>query len=136
MNTFIDMPVAPLRYRRRMQWLAVGALLAICCIGSAYAETGAMDAKLAIARAQANIDLVSKENPAQTRDQSFADAQARLTEAHTALEHHRDRQAVWYANEAEVLADTTAGAAKLAGLEHVRADAAREVDVLTSDSHK
>ncbi|MHB1204152.1 MAG: hypothetical protein ACYCZX_01180 [Rhodospirillaceae bacterium] len=118
------------------QTFAAGALLSLALIGPALAESAELTAKLAIARAQASIDLVSKENPGQTRDQSFADAQQRLADARTAVDHNHDREALWFANEAEMLADTTAGAAKLAGLEHTRAEIAHSVDVLTAEIRK
>ena len=118
------------------QTLAAGALLSLALVGPALAESAELTAKLAIARAQASVDLVSKENPAQTRDQSFIDAQQRLSDAQIAADHNHDREALWFANEAEMLADTTAGAAKLAGLEHTRAEVAHSVDVLAAEIRK
>ena len=116
--------------------IVAGTLLSMALIGPALAESAELNAKLAIARAQASIDLVSKENPAQTRDQSFTDAQQRLSDAHTAIDRHHHREARWFANEAELLADTTAGSAKLAGLERTRAEVAHSVDVLTVEIRK
>ena len=132
--TMLPGAFAPL-FNRVLQ-VAAGAVLSMVLAGPAFAESAELTAKLAIARAQASVDLVSKENPAQTLDQSFVDAQQRLADAHAAVDHNHDREALWFATEAEMLAETTAGAAKLAGLEHTRAEVAHSVDVLTAEIRK
>ncbi len=114
---------------------AAGAILSIGLSGQAFADSG-QAAKLAITRAQASLDMVSKENPAATRDQAFTRAQDKLAEANIALGKDDDRQAEWLANEAELLADTTAGNAKLAGLEHTRGEVAHDVDILETELSK
>ena len=116
--------------------LVAGAILSVGLSGQAFAGSGQLAAKLAIARAQANIDMVSKENPAATREQSFASAQAKLAEANVAISQDDNRQAEWLANEAEMLADMTAGNAKLAGLEQTRSAVAHDVNILEVELSK
>ena len=113
-----------------------GAVLSIGLSPEAFADSGQLAAKLAITRAQASVDMVSKENPAATREQSFAAAQAKLAEANVAISQDANRQAEWLANEAELLADTTAGNARLAELEHTRSAVAHDVDVLEVELSK
>jgi hypothetical protein len=115
---------------------AAGAILSVGLSGQAFADSGQLAAKLAITRAQANIDMVSREDPAATHDPSFASAQDKLATANIALSHNDYRQAEWLANEAELLADTTAGNAKLAGLEHTRSSVAHDVDILEIELSK
>jgi len=118
---------------RHLRVLATSALLSVCLSGAALADTSKMDAKLAVARAQASIELVSKENPAATRDQSFTDAQKKLADATVALDDNKNQQALWLAHEAELMATTTAGAAKLAGLVQTRTEIARNIDILETE---
>jgi hypothetical protein len=115
---------------------AAGAILSIGFSGQAFADAGELAAKLAITRAQANIDMVSKENPAATNDPAFASAQDKVAQANIAIRHDDNRQAEWLANEAELLVDTTAGNAKLAGLEHTRSVVAHDVDILELELSK
>ena len=63
-------------------------------------------------------------------------ANSKLTQARTALAHDKNQQAEWLANEAELMADNTAGAAQLAGIERTRAEVARDVDILESELRK
>jgi hypothetical protein len=116
--------------------LIAGAVLSAGLSGQAFAGSGQLAAKLAITRAQANIDMVSKENPAATGERSFAQAQAKLAEANVAIGRDDNRQAEWLANEAEMLADTTAGNAKLAGLEQTRTAVAHDVNILEVELRK
>ena len=90
-------------------------------------------AKMAITRAEAKIDLISRETPAATQNPSFARAHDRLDQARDALRRGRDQQAQWLANEAELASDATASAAQLNQLELSRAELGRAVSVLESE---
>ncbi len=120
---------------QRLSPLISGLLLSLAAV-PAFAASAELNAQLGIARAQASIDLVSKENPAQTRDRSFTDAQQRLADARIAAEKNHDREALWLASEAELLADVTAGSAKLAGLQHTRAEVAHGIEILNAEIRK
>ncbi len=136
MTILIQPKASGRRVIRNLQICAVSAALVAGFSGMAFAETEKVDAKLAIERAQADIDMISQENPAATGDQSFATAQQKLADAHAAMANDRSRDAMWLANEAELLADTTAGKAKLAGMENTRREIAHDVDVLASALNK
>jgi len=105
-------------FARRARVLVAGAFLSAGLFAPAFAAE--IDAKLAIARAQASIDLISKENPAATSEQSFVRAQQALLNAQDAERKNDNREAVWFAAESEVMAERTLAAAKLAELEKVR----------------
>lgn len=105
-------------FARPARALVAGALLSAGLLAPAFAAE--IDAKLAIARAQASIDLISKENPAATSEQSFVRAQQALLNARDAEGKNDNREAVWFATESEVMAERTLAAAKLAELEKVR----------------
>jgi len=75
------------------------------------------EAKLAIGRAQANLELIAKESPAGTSDPSFVRAQQKIVDARAQLSAGRETEAVWRATEAELLADTALASARLSGLE-------------------
>lgn len=115
--------------------LALGAAsIAGMCYLPAQADEAA--AKVAIARAEAKIDLITNETPAATQNASFAVAHDKLTQARDAIAHNKDQKAEWLANEAELMADNTAGAAQLAELEVSRAKISHDVDVLETELHK
>jgi hypothetical protein len=103
---------------RAARALVAAALLSAGFLSPAFAAE--LDAKLAIARAQASIDLISKENPAATSEQSFVRAQQALLNAQDAERKNDNREAVWFATESEVMAERTLAAAKLADLEKAR----------------
>ena len=116
--------------------LTAAALVSMGMSGVAHADSARTDATLAITRAEATINLVSKENPATTQDASFAEAQRKLGEARIAANNGQQQSAEWFATEAELLANTTAGVAKLAGLESTRREMARSVDILENELRK
>ncbi len=114
--------------------LAAAALLSIGASGSAYADSPREQATVAISRAQATIDLVSKENPAATQNASFTEAQRKLGEARIAADNGKQQSAEWYASEAELLANTTAGMAKLEGLERTQTEMVRSLHILEAET--
>lgn len=116
--------------------LAAGVVLAAGACYLPAAQANEAGAKIAIARAEAKIDLISRETPAATQSPSFAIAHEKLTQARAAMVHEKDQQAEWLANEAELLADTTAGSAQLAQMEASRAQVSHDVDVLESELRK
>ncbi len=124
------------RLTRGTRALAVSVLLSISFIGSVSAGQAELNARDAITRAEAKIDLVSKENPAATQNTSFVNAQQKLVAAKAAIVRNNDQQAMWLATEAELFAENTAGASKLAGLERTRSEVARDVDILESELRK
>jgi hypothetical protein len=103
---------------RAARTLVAAVLLSVGAFAPAFAAE--LDAKLAIARAQASIDLISKENPVATADPSFVRAQESLVNARDAEARDDNREAVWFATESELMAERTLAAAKLAELEKVR----------------
>lgn len=120
---------------RRWSLVAGVALVAgMCSLPAANANEA--DAKVAIARAEAKIDLISQEYPAATHNPSFSVAHEKLTQARNAVAHNKDQQAEWLATEAELLADTTAGAAKLAQMEVSRTQISHDVDILELELRK
>jgi hypothetical protein len=130
-------PLDQSRPRRLCTALLGGATLLVaglCWLPAAKADQA--EATVAIARAEAKIDLVSHESAAATQNRSFSTAQGKLTEAHAALSRNQDQKAEWLANEAELLADITAGSAQLAGLERTRAQVSHDADVLGSEIRK
>ncbi len=138
MNTFpkLSAPWPATRFSRVLSVFAASALLATSFGGGAFAGSGPLEAKLAIARAEASIGLVSRENPAATQDPEFAKAQRTLKDAQIALEHHDNQDAEWLANEAELSADVTAAGAKLTALEHTRTEIANNVNILEIELRK
>jgi len=112
---------------------ALGLILAA---GVAFAPTAFAkdnEAKFAITRAEAKIDLISRETPSATQNPSFARAQDKLSQARDALSHGKDQQAEWLATEAELATDATASTAQLAELQRLRAELGHAVDVLESE---
>jgi hypothetical protein len=136
MKSFSKSIVPVSRGLRAAQVLAASALFSVSLCGAAFADPGELDAKLSIARAQASIDMVSEETPAATQDPSFANALNKLADAQAAVSHDENRRAGWLASEAELLADTAAGTAKLADLEHTRSLAAHDLDILQGELKK
>jgi len=118
----------------RQRWLPVACFVlmsGLCLSQPAHADE--RDAKNAIMRAEAKIELVLRETPNATQDPSFAVAREKIIQARTALDRNKDQQAEWFANEAELLTELTAGAAQLAGLERTRLEVRRSVDILESE---
>ncbi|WP_041793939.1 hypothetical protein [Pararhodospirillum photometricum] len=130
----------PLPPKTTSRWLLAAGLAAVACtasLGSAYADdlNTRPDARTAIARAEAKIELVSRESPAATQYPSFSMAQEKLKEARAASARGNDQQAQWRASEAELLADTTAGTSRLSSLERIRTETSHSIKMLTSE-HK
>jgi hypothetical protein len=116
--------------------LAIGGVMIAGLCWLPAARAGQAEASVAIARAEAKVELVSRESPAATQDPSFAAAQSKLNEARAAAARNQDQAAEWRANEAEQFADITAGGAQLAGLERTRAQVGHAVEVLASEVRK
>jgi len=116
------------RFARSLSTIMVSALLIGTLSSPAFANDA--DAKLAIGRAQASLDLVSKEGSTGTSDQSFARAQQKLVDAQAQLTAGRETEAVWFATEAELLAETALGAAKLETLEQTRRSVSKDNETL------
>lgn len=118
----------------RLRHAAAGALILIA--GAAFAPAAHADdtaAKVAITRAEAKIDLISRETPAATQLASFSRAHDKLEQARNAVRLGHNQQGEWLANEAELASDATAGAAQLAQMEHTRSELGHAVDVLQSE---
>jgi hypothetical protein len=119
------------------RWMLVAGVVMVAGLsGLPAAYAGEDAAMVAIARAEAKIDLISRETPAATHNPSFSVAHDKLTQARDAAEHHKNQKAEWLANEAELLADNTAGSAKLAELEASRAQISHDVDILELELRK
>lgn len=113
--------------------LVIGLLITGTVALASAAQANDAAAKVAITRAEAKIDLISRETPAATQNPSFARAHDRLDQAREALRRGRDQQAEWLANEAELASDATASAAQLNQLELSRAELGHAVSVLESE---
>lgn len=118
-----------LNIKQQRNFATAAALLA-GLISASTALANDTDARLAIARAESKIDLLSAESSTSTQSPAFTLAHDRLTQANAAIAHNDNRQAEWLANEAEILADNAAGAGKLARLVQIRTDASHQVDLL------
>jgi hypothetical protein len=117
------------RLRTALPQLTVAATLLLAA-GSTPAFANDAEAKLAIGRAQANLELIAKESPAGTTDPSFARAQQKIVDARTQLTAGRETEAVWRATEAELLADTALASARLIGLEQEHRSVRTAIDSL------
>jgi len=114
--------------RPLLRALAASAFLFAGLSAPAFAND--TDAKLAISRAQANLELISKESPAGTRDESFVRAQQKIIAAQAELTAGNEDSAVWRANEAELLADTALASARLISLEQEHRSMRSAMDAL------
>lgn len=116
------------RCRPLLRTIATGVLFTACLSTPAFANDA--DAKLAIGRAQANLELISKESPTGTSDRSYVRAQQKLVDARTQLTAGRETEAEWLAHEAELLADTALASARLISLEQEHRSVRTAVDAL------
>lgn len=114
----------------RWRHAAIAIALTASATFAPAASANDAEAKVAITRAEAKIDLISRETPAATQNPSFTRAHDRLDQAREALKRGRDQQAEWLANEAELASDATVSAAQLAQLELSRAELGHAVNVL------
>jgi hypothetical protein len=128
MNIFTHSP----RSRTTLSEVAIVAGVLFACF-SAPAFANDADAKLAIGRAQANLELIAKESPAGTSDQSFVRAQQKILDARTQLAAGRETEAVWFASEAELLADTALASARLISLEQEHRSTQTAIDTLQAE---
>ena len=118
---------------RRLRAVAAFILAVSSAFVPAAYAAGNAEAKGAIIRAEAKIDLISRETPAATQNPSFSRAHDRLDQSRDALKRGRDQEAEWLANEAELASDATASAAQLAQLERSRTELEQAVRVLESE---
>lgn len=113
------------------------AVLAACLAAAVFvaapaAAASRQDAAAAIGRADAKIELVSRNaaQPGMPNDQSYNDARQRMEQARAAEKSNRYERAEWLADEAGQLAELTGERAKLAALLANLAAATSSLDAL------
>jgi hypothetical protein len=95
------------------------------------------DARLALTRAEAKIEVVARSGVApSTQSNAFVIAQQKVDAAKDAFRRDKNRFAEYYAMEAEVWAEVAASNNELAGLERTRGELARAVDILAVEINK
>lgn len=112
----------------------VAASLALSALLALPAQARDDEAKEALARAEAKMEMVARSgNPPATGSTAFMNAQRKIEAAQVALRSDDNREAELLATEAEVWAEATAALGELTALDRQRAELDRSVNILATE---